>query len=255
MATAIFFTKSLNPDSPTRYGTVLQLKNLIFNIMIWDATLVSNGGNWLDAQGRPAIDGEPAREGLKVYKKLIDLKATPADSTNYEYAEANAAFGSGQAATMLQWNAAFNELNDVGKNPTVAGKVWLAPMPAGSAGHKTHIHALGIGLNKASAHKDDAGKFLAYLASEDAMRTFGQAGGTPPVPAVLSAMKDKRPEFPLVGDDAAKYAFVEAGGTSAQAVPIYEVLAQNFSGYWAGQLGLDQALQNAQKGMEDKLKQ
>jgi multiple sugar transport system substrate-binding protein len=68
-------------------------------------------------------------------------------------------------------------------------------------------------------------------------------------------MKDKRPEFPLVGDDAAKYAFVEAGGTSAQAVPIYEVLAQNFSGYWAGQLGLDQALQNAQKGMEDKLKQ
>ena len=64
MATAIFFTKSLNPDSPTRYGTVLQLKNLIFNIMIWDATLVSNGGNWLDAQGKPAIDSEAAREGL-----------------------------------------------------------------------------------------------------------------------------------------------------------------------------------------------
>ena len=150
MATAIFFTKSLNPESPTRYGTVLQLKNLIFNIMIWDATLVSNGGNWLDAQGKPAIDSEAAREGLQIYKKLIDLKATPADSTNYEYAEANAAFGSGQAATMLQWNAAFNELNDTAKNPTVAGKVWLAPMPAGSAGHKTHIHALGIGLNKAS---------------------------------------------------------------------------------------------------------
>jgi multiple sugar transport system substrate-binding protein len=255
MATAIFFTKSLNPESPTRYGTVLQLKNLIFNIMIWDATLVSNGGNWLDAQGKPAIDSEAAREGLQIYKKLIDLKATPADSTNYEYAEANAAFGSGQAATMLQWNAAFNELNDVGKNPTVAGKVWVAPMPAGSAGHKTHIHALGIGLNKASTHKDDAGKFLAYLASDDAMRVYGQAGGTPPVPGVLNALKDRRPEFPLVGDYAAKYAFVIDGGTSAQAVPIYEVLAQNFSGYWAGQLTLDQALQNAQKGMGEKLKQ
>ena len=255
MATAIFFTKSLNPESPTRYGTVLQLKNLIFNIMIWDATLVSNGGNWLDAQGKPAIDGEAARAGLQTYKKLIDLKATPADSTNYEYAEANAAFGSGQAATMLQWNAAFNELNDTAKNPTVAGKVWVAPMPAGSAGHKTHIHALGIGLNKASTHKDEAGKFLAYLASDDAMRTYGQAGGTPPVPAVLGALKDKRPEFPLVGDYAAKYAFVIDSGTTAQAVPIYEVLAQNFSGYWAGQLTLDQALQNAQRGMEEKLKQ
>jgi multiple sugar transport system substrate-binding protein len=58
-----------------------------------------------------------------------------------------------------------------------------------------------------------------------------------------------------VGDYAAKYAFVIAGGTSAQAVPIYEVLAQNFSGYWAGQLMLDQALQNAEKGMEEKLRQ
>ena len=138
MATAIFFTKSLNPESPTRYGTVLQLKNLIFNIMIWDATLVSNGGNWLDAQGKPAIDSEAAREGLQIYKKLIDLKATPADSTNYEYAEANAAFGSGQAATMLQWNAAFNELNDTAKNPTVAGKVWIAPCrPAAPATRPT----------------------------------------------------------------------------------------------------------------------
>jgi multiple sugar transport system substrate-binding protein len=253
-ATAVFFTKSLNPESPTRYGTVLQLKNLIFNVMIWQSTLVSNGGDWQDAQGAPAIDGEAARKGLEAFKKLVDLKATPADSINYEYAEANAAFGGGQAATMLQWNAAFNELNDPAKNPTVAGKVGVGPMPAGSAGHKTHIHALGIGLNKASENKDDAGKFLAYLASEEAMRIYGEAGGTPPVPAVLESLKAKRPEFPLVGEHAAEYAFVVKGGTSAQAVPVYEVLAENFSGYWAGQLDLDTALANARKGMEERLK-
>ena len=87
------------------------------------------------------------------------------------------------------------------------------------------------------------------------MRVYGQAGGTPPVPGVLNALKDRRPEFPLVGDYAAKYAFVIDGGTTAQAVPIYEVLAQNFSGYWAGQLTLDEALQNADKGMTEKLRQ
>lgn len=255
MATAIFFTKSLNPESPTRYGTVLELKNLIFNVMIWQATLVSNGGDWLDAEGRPAIDSEAARKGLEAYKKLIDLKVTPADSINYEYAEANAAFGSGQAATMLQWNAAFNELNDQAKNPTVAGKVALAPMPAGSAGHKTHIHALGIGLNKASQNKADAGKFLAYLASEEALKMYGAAGGTPPVPGVLEQLVDTRPEFPLVGEHAAKYGFVVKGGTSAAAVPIYEVMAQNFSGYWAGQIDLDTALANTAKGMAERLQQ
>ncbi len=254
MATALFFTKRINPDSPTRYGTVLQLKNLIFNIMIWQAALVSNGGNWLDENGKVIIDSEAARRGLEIYKKLIDAGATPPDSTNYEYAEANAAFGSGQVATMLQWNAAFNELNDKAKNPAVAGKFWVAPMPAGPDGHKTHIHSLGIGLNKASTHKEAAGRFLAFLASKEAMEIYGKAGGTPPVPSVLDELKGTRPEFPLVGEYVAKYGFVIRGGTSAEAVPVYEILAQNFTGYWAGQLTLDQALANAAKGMQEKLK-
>ena len=37
-ATAMFFTKSINSDSPTRYGTVLQMKNLLFNMMVWHST-------------------------------------------------------------------------------------------------------------------------------------------------------------------------------------------------------------------------
>lgn len=253
LATALFFTQSINPDSPTRYGTVIQTKNVIFNIMIWQAALVSNGGDWLDAEGKPAIDSAAARKGLEVYKLLVGKGATPPGSGNYEYPEANAAFGSGQAASLLQWNAAFNELNDPEKNPTVAGKIWVAPMPAGSEGHKTHLHALGIGLNKASENKDDAGKFLAFLASDAAMEIYGKAGGTPPVPGVLKALEGQRPEFPLVGEYAAAYGFVVKGGTSAQAVPVYEVLAENFSAYWAGQQDLDTTLQKAQAGMAEKL--
>ena len=187
---------------------MLQLKNLIFNVMIWQSTLVSGGGDWMDAGGNVTIDSDAARRGLEVYKRIIDAGATTAGSTNYEYGEANAAFGSGQAATMLQWNAAFNELNDPEKTPMTAGKVWVAPMPAGSAGHKTHIHSLGIGMNKASQNKEDAGKFVAYLASEEAMEVYGKAGGTPPVPAVLEALAEQRPEFPLVGEHADQYGFV-----------------------------------------------
>ena len=56
-----------------------------------------------------------------------------------------------------------------------------------------------------------------------------------------------------MAEDAAKYAFVVKGGTSAQAVPVYEILAQNFSGYWAGQLDLDTALKNASAGMAERL--
>ncbi|MGO4125777.1 sugar ABC transporter substrate-binding protein [Inquilinus sp. YAF38] len=253
IATALFFSVADNPDSPTRFGTVLQMKNLIFNVMLWQATLVSNGGDWL-ADGKPAIDGPAARTGLQVYKTLIDAKATPPGSISYEYPEANAAFQAGQAATMLQWNAAFNELNDPAKSPTVAGKIGLAPLPAGSAGHKSHVHSLGIGLNTASKNKADAGKVLAWLATKDAMTVYAQAGGTPPVPEILKAMAAARPEFPLVGDFVDRYGFVVTGGTAAYAVPIYEVLAEKFSAFWAGQLDLDTALKQAAEGMADRIK-
>jgi multiple sugar transport system substrate-binding protein len=101
-ATALFFTKAINPGSPTRYGTVLQMKNLLFNMMVWHSTARSEGGDWMDASGKITVNSPAFRTALELYKKLYDAGASPKDSTTYEYAEANAAFGSGQAATMLQ---------------------------------------------------------------------------------------------------------------------------------------------------------
>jgi multiple sugar transport system substrate-binding protein len=253
IATALFFTKSLNPESPTTYGSVLELKNLIFNIMIWQSTMVSNGGNWLDADGNVTINSEAAKRGLEIYQAIIDNGATPPDSISYEYAEANEAFRSGQSATMLQWNAAFNELNNPELSPLVAGKIGIAPLPAGSDGNKTHVHALGIGLNAASTKKEAAGKFATYLFSEAAMPIYGEAGGNPPVPSVLAALSSTRPDFVNLSEYLEKYAYVVNGGTAAYAVPIYEVLAEEFSAVWAGQKEIDAALESAATRMAEKM--
>ncbi|MGO9411307.1 MAG: ABC transporter substrate-binding protein [Spirochaetia bacterium] len=249
LATVLFFTKSINPDSPTAYGTVLQLKNLIFNIMIWDDVLASNGGNWLDAQGNVIINSPAAKASLQVYQTIIDNKATPAGSVNYEFPETNEAFSTGQAATALQWNAAFPILNDPKQSPMVAGKVGIAPIPAGSAGHKTHEHSLGIGLNNASKNKDDAGKFLVYLLSQDAMEIYAKAGGTPPVSPVLNAMASTRPDFSKVAEYLDTYGYVINGGTASYAVPVYQILADELSAVWAGQKSIDAALSSAASRM------
>lgn len=252
VATALFFTKSINPDSPTTYGSALQMKNLLFNIMIWQSTLVSYGGDLFDKNGKSVIDSEAARKGLAVYTTIAQNKATPPGSTNYEYAEANEALRTGQAAVMLQWSAAFNELNDADKSPLTAGKVGLAPMPAGPKGHKTHVHSLGIGLNKSSTKAAEAGKFLAYLGSEAAMKLYADAGGLPPVASVLKSMAAQRPEFPIVANHLGKYGFVVTGGTAAYAIPVYSALAEEFSAVWAGQKSADDALKAAAEKM-DKL--
>jgi multiple sugar transport system substrate-binding protein len=254
-ATAMFFTKEMNPDSPTKYGTVLQMKNLLFNMMIWHSTARSNGGDWRDASGKITVDSPAFRTGLELYKKLYDAGASPKDSLSYEYAEANAAFGSGQAATMLQWNAALGDLDNKEKTPAVAGKIGTVAPPAGSAGRVTHIHGLGFGLNKNSDNKPAALKFLNWLTTAEAMELYAKSGGSPALTdAVVAKIAKERPDLTKFGALAGQYGFVMNGGTSAKALAIYELQAKEFTGYWSGAKTLDAALAETATGMADLLK-
>jgi len=256
IATALFFTKSINPDSPTRFGTVLQLKNLLFNMMLWQSTVASHGGNWRDSDGNITIDSDAFRRGLEIYKTIVDNKATPGSSTSYEYGEANSAFGSGQVAFMIQWNAAVPELNDPEQNPDVAGKFALTHQPAGPEGIKTHFHSLGLGVNAASENKEDARKFLRWLGtSVEANTLYIRQGGSPPVvDAIMSEVAEERPDLPLMGEHAGSYGFVMNGATSEHALRLYEIMAENFTGYWAGEYSEDEAIANLEEEMTKAFK-
>ncbi len=253
-ATALFFTKAVNPASPVRYGTVLQMKNLLFNMMVFGNVPRAYGGNWTDAAGKVTVDSPAYRTALDLYKSLYDAGASPKDSLSYEFPEANAAFGSGQVATMLQWNAAAADLDNKDKSPAVAGKIGTVAPPAGPSGRFTHIHSLGLGLNKASTHKEAALRFLTWLASPEAMADYARAGGSPALSDAITAKIEGRPDLAKLGHFAGSYGFVMNGGTSANALAIYEAQAKAFTGYWGGTESLDGALTQATTAMTGLLK-
>lgn len=248
VANALYFSQSVNPDSPTRYGTVIQMKNLLFNMMVFHSWPRSYGADWMDAEGNITIDSPAWREALEMAKMLYDLGATPADSTSYEYAEANAAWNSGQVAAMVQWNAAAAELT--GAQPATAT---VAP-PAGPEGRFTHIHGLGLGLNAASDNKEGATAFLQWLSTAEAALAYARAGGAPGLAGeTVAALAAERPDLVQVGEYASTYGFVMRGATSANALSVYERQAQEFTGYWAGTQDLDTAIANATAGMAELL--
>lgn len=248
-ANALYFSQSVNPDSPTRYGTVIQMKNLLFNMMVFHSWPRSHGGNWMDDAGNITVDSEAYRTALETAKMLYDAGATPADSTSYEYAEANAAYSSGQVAAMVQWNAAAAELSEA--KPETAT---FAP-PSGPEGRFTHIHGLGLGLNKAAENKEGARAFLTWLSTADAALAYAQAGGAPGLAgATAEQLAKERPDLVQVGDYASNYGFVMNGGTSESALSVYEAQAKEFTGYWAGTQDLDTAMQNITATMSDLLK-
>jgi multiple sugar transport system substrate-binding protein len=255
MASALFFTQSINPDSPVKYGTVLQMKNLLFNMMVFEDLPRSYGGNWTDDQGKVTIDSDAWKTALKLYKTLYDAGVTPKDSLSYEYPETNAALESGQVATALQWNAAAGELTDKSKAPAIADKVGIAPPPAGPDGRFDHIHSLGFGINKNAKNKPGAVKFLQWLSTADAALTYAKAGGSPALtPDVVAKIATDRPDLVTLGKYAGAYGLVMNGATSANALSIYELQAKEFTGYWSGQESLDTALSNTKAGMEKLLK-
>ena len=238
-----------------RYGTVLQMKNLLFNMMVFHSLPRSYGADWLDENGNVTVDSDAYRQALELYKLLTDKGATPIDSLSYEYAEANAAFGSGQVAAMVQWNAAAGDLTNPETSPAVAEKVATVAPPAGPEGRFTHIHGLGLGLNANARNEDGARKFLKWLSTPEAASLYARNGGAPGLTKdIVSQLADERPDLVPLGDYASNYGFVMRGGTSAKALPVYELQAKEFTGYWAGQQTLDEALANTKSGMQDLLK-
>ncbi|WP_413306638.1 sugar ABC transporter substrate-binding protein [Bacillus sp. 1P10SD] len=248
VATAAFFTQKENSDSPTKYGTALQLKSLIFNTMIWDDVLWGNGGSWLDQDGNVTLTSEPAKKAMQIYQTIYKNQYTSPNSSVAEYAETQEAVKSGNAAFAIQWSAAYGELNDPKRSPNVAGKIGVAPIPGG----KTHVHALAVGLNKYSKHKEAALKWMDYLTKEQALTTYAKNGGIPPLASVLENMGSDNPVLPIISKHIDEYGY--SVPILPQTQPILEALSKELSGAWVGQGDIDQALEKAQESVKSLLK-
>lgn len=76
-ARALHFTKEVNRNSPVRDGMVLQMKNLLFNMMVIQSLPRAYGGDWMDAKGKVTVDSPAYRTGLELYKNLYDEGEAP----------------------------------------------------------------------------------------------------------------------------------------------------------------------------------
>jgi multiple sugar transport system substrate-binding protein len=250
IAAAAYFTKSINPDSPTQYGTVLPAKNLSYNAMIWDDVLYSFGGSWTDKSGKADMNSEAAQKAVAVYSKIYTSKITSPDSTQAEFPETQAALTAGNAAFAVQWSAGYAGLNDAEASPNTAGKMGIAPVPGDT--HATHVHALSIGINKYGKNKEKANTFIQWLSSADTMTKYVKAGGIAAMPSVLTANASTNPLFADISSSISKYGFAEPN--VPRAFDIYTALAADLSSAWVGEGNAKDALAKANNDMTDLLK-
>ncbi len=132
--------------------------------------LVSFGGDVLDDAGNVIVNSPAAVKALKFMVDLIyKEKVSPQAVTTYMEEEARRKFQNGEAVFMRNWPYAWSLLNDP-KESKVAGKVGVAPLPAGPSGKSAATLGgwmLGINKNATPEEKAAAKKLVKFLTSYD----------------------------------------------------------------------------------------
>lgn len=240
LATSYFFTKQYNSDSPTEYGNFTHGKVMGPTAFLWTNAYWGYGADWFTADGKPDFDNEAAVKATELWKTFFEKGLTPPSSVNGEYPECNEAMKAGQVALAVHWNAAFNEL-DAADSP-VHGKWAVTAPPAGPEGKYTYNHTLAVSLNKDSAHKKEAARWLAFLYTEEAAKLYAEAGGIPPVESVLNSMAETRPDFVEMAKDVS-----ESGKNLPPTAGIIEnMVCENLSNAWSGDVSIEEALKTLQ---------
>ncbi|WP_159589019.1 ABC transporter substrate-binding protein [Chelativorans xinjiangense] len=175
---AAFFA---NP--PDFYGTQYAGKEEAINGRFYEM-LVAEGGEYLDADGRPAFNSEAGQRALQWFVDLYEAKAVPAGTTNYLWDDLGQGFASGTVAINLDWPGWAGFFNDP-QSSKVAGDVGVKVQPKGSSGKRTGWSGHhGFSVTESCADKEAAASLVWWLTNEDSQKLEAAAGPLPTRTAV-----------------------------------------------------------------------
>lgn len=165
--------------APIRYGFVWQGARYEGLIATFLEHLGGFGGRILGEDGRVLVDQAPAVQALTWMREAIDQTGVvPGAVLTWHEEEARFAFQNGDAVLMRNWPYA-HALLERAADSRVAGRVGMAPMPAGPGGVPTAtLGGSQLAINARTRHARDAYALIAYLTAPEQMleraRVVGQ---------------------------------------------------------------------------------
>ncbi len=162
-------------DNDQLWGFVWQgraYEGLTCNALEW--VYSRDGGTLIDSRGEVTIDNPRAAAALELAASWIDT-ITPLGVLNYDEEQTRGVFQSGRAVFMRNWPYAWPLVN--GKGSPIAGRVGIAPLPAGGDGGKS-TGTLGgwqLAVSRYSQVREEAIDLVLHLTSlaEQRRRAIG----------------------------------------------------------------------------------
>ena len=169
-------SEAARASGAVRSGLVYQGARYEGLVTVFLEYLGAFGGAILDG-GRVRVADPPAIRALTLMREQLQTGVVPRSVLTWHEEEARFAFQNGQAAFMRNWPYAYALLQD-SAGSKVAGRVAVAPMPAGPGGSPTA--ALGgaqLAINANSEHPEAAWAVIEYLTRPEQMLERAQVVG------------------------------------------------------------------------------
>jgi len=142
----------------------------------WVDFLHSFGGEWLDSDGKAAVDSPESIAATEFYGKLLRLYGPKSAPSNSWY-ESISIFMQGKAA-MVYDASVFKPNYENPEKSAISGKVGYAIIPKGPAGSIPHVSNWGLTIYSGSKHKEAGWLFIQWATSKK-MALQGQLAGIP----------------------------------------------------------------------------
>jgi len=218
------FTKSINPSSPTTYGTVIdclpgeELPKCFYSCL-WTCK-----GDIVDDNGNVVINSPAAIEAGDWYVKFVNAGIFPKDVLTYGYTEVFEALQTGAVAMAgPMWDAAMGGIL-VGDSPFKdVIKVTMIPgikQNDGSIYRVPFQHSWCFVLNKNSKNLEGGWKFLNYATGKEGGKITAVACGSSPARVSLLTDPELLAKFPFYKLHAESLAIAK----SEPAVTFYEAM-------------------------------
>lgn len=234
----------------TRWGLAWQGARYEGLVTVFVEHLGAFGGGILDEHGHVIVDEPEAIRALTFMRESIRNGLVPASALTWQEEQVRFAFQNGQTAFMRNWPYAWALVQN-GAASQVAGRVGVAPFPAGPGG--TSTAALGgqqLAINAFSDQPEAAWALVEFLTAPEQMLERARLAAQLPSRRSLYETRELADALPMPVDD------VRAALESAvprPVTPVYselsELLQVALHRALTGQQEPDQALRQAADGM------
>lgn len=206
------------------------------------------GGQFFDANGKPAFNQGGGLEALQYMVKLLNTDKTIAPgSLQWDENDVMNNFAAGKIAMMTNWEGAYPKLNDP-KQSSIVGQSDVGLMPGeGDVVSSAVTGSEGVAIMKSSKHKQAALEFLKWLASKKTQIELFQKAGN--YPALQTAYDDPSLKAADPTNTIDKYAAQFAYGHNRPNAPGYvqwsDILSAQLHDALLGQVSPKDALDKA----------